>query len=70
MSSSLIGPDGEVVNAIEQAEGIVFAALDREAPQFDIALNKARPWRASVATNPDYNTRALNDPRSVNRTTL
>lgn len=68
MSSGLIGPDGEVVNAIEQKEGIIFAELDHEAPQFDVPLNKARPWRASVATNPDYNTRALNDPRSVNRT--
>lgn len=67
ISSGLIGPDGEVVSAIKQKEGIVFAELDCEAPQFDISLNKARPWRASVATNPDYNTRALNDPRSVDR---
>jgi predicted amidohydrolase len=69
MNAGLIGPDGEVVNAIKQKEGIVFANLEREAPQFDIALHKAKPWRASVAADPAYNSRALNDPRSTNRTT-
>lgn len=68
MSSALIGPDGEVVNAIEEMEGVVFADLDRSNPDFDVALHKARPWRASIARDPTYNTRALNDPRSVNRT--
>jgi len=68
MSSALIGPDGEVVNAIEETEGVVFADLDRGAPQFDVPLTKARPWRASIATNPAYNTRALQDSRSNNRT--
>lgn len=68
MNSALIGPDGEVVNAIEETEGVVFADLDRSDPKFDVPLTKARPWRAAVATNPAYNTRALNDPRSTNRT--
>jgi len=68
MSSALIGPNGEVVNAIEEMEGVVFADLDRSNPDFDVALTKAKPWRASIARDPAYNTRALNDPRSVNRT--
>ena len=68
LSSALIGPDGEVVNALEEQEGVMFADLDRSAPQFDVPLTKARPWRTSIATNPAYNARALNDPRSVNRT--
>lgn len=68
LQSGLIGPDGEAVNTIEQKEGIVFAEIDREAPQFDVPLNKARPWRASVAANPHYNTRALNDLKSVDKT--
>lgn len=67
MNSSLIGPDGETIDAVEQKEGIVITELDPHAPRFDVALNKARPWRASLATNPAYNTRALNDPRSANR---
>jgi hypothetical protein len=68
MSSALIGPNGEVVNAIEEMEGVVFADLDRSDPDFDVALYKAKPWRASISTNPAYNTRALNDLRNTNRT--
>lgn len=68
--SGLIGPDGEYINQIETERGLVFAEIDRDAPEFDVALNKARPWRASVATDPKHNTRHLNDPRSVNRTCL
>ena len=70
IKSGLIGPDGEVLNQIEQESGVMFGELDRDAPELDIALNKARPWRASVAANPAYNTRHLIDPRSVNRTCL
>ncbi len=68
--SALIGPDGEPINRAESERELVFAELDRLAPDLDIALNKARPWRASVDTNPAYKTRQLNDPRSVNRTCL
>lgn len=68
MSSALIGPDGEVINTVEEVEGIMFADLDRSNPAFDVALTNARPWRASVSTDPAYNQRALNDSRSVNRT--
>lgn len=70
IKSGLIGPDGEVLNQIEQERGVVFAELDRDAPELDMALNKARPWRASIDTDPAYKTRQLNDPRSVNRTCL
>jgi predicted amidohydrolase len=70
INSEVIGPDGEVLNRIEDTQGVLFAELDRNDPRFDIPLNKAKPWRASVATDPDYQTRQLNDPRSVNRTCL
>jgi predicted amidohydrolase len=70
IKSGLIGPDGNVINQIEEERGVVFAELDRNAPEFDVALNKARPWRASVATDHRYQTRQLNDPRSTNRICL
>lgn len=70
MDSGLIGPDGETVKSMHAEEGIVFAEIDHDNPQFDVPLTKARPWRASIATNLAYNTRALLDPRSVNRTAL
>lgn len=68
ISSALIGPDGEIINKIESEQGVIFGELDRNAGQFDIPLNKAKPWRASIATDPRYQTKQLNDPRSVNRT--
>jgi predicted amidohydrolase len=70
IKSALIGPDGENLNQIEEDEGVMFAELDRRDPRFDVALNKAKPWRASVATDPRYQTRQLNDPRSVDRTCI
>lgn len=70
IKSALIGPDGEYVNQIKGDQGLVFAELDCNDPKFDIPLNKAKPWRASVATDPRYKTRQMNDPRSVNRACL
>ncbi|HET8669735.1 MAG TPA: carbon-nitrogen hydrolase family protein [Candidatus Saccharimonadales bacterium] len=70
IKSALIGPDGETIKAVETGQGVIIAQLDRGAPQFDIALNKARPWRDSIATDPRYQTHHLNDPRSVNRTVI
>ena len=68
--SAVFGPNGDVLDTVAGAEGLITFDLDRHAPEFDIALTKARPWRASVASDPAYDTRALNDPRSVDRTCL
>lgn len=70
MNSALIGPDGEAVNAIEAPQGIMFAELNRHDPQYDIALNKAKPWRASVWTDRRYDMRTFKDSRSSDRTTV
>jgi predicted amidohydrolase len=68
ISSALIGPNGEPISQLQAKQGLVFGELDPTRPEFDIALTKARPWRASVETDPAYNTRPMNDPRSVDRT--
>jgi predicted amidohydrolase len=70
IQSSIIGPNGEVIRKLEAEQGVIVATLDRDDPAFDIALNKAKPWRASILTDPRYNTRHLNDPRSINRLTI
>lgn len=47
LPAGLIGPDGHWI-ARCTAEGpasVVSGPLDRNAPQFDVALNRARPWR-------------------------
>jgi predicted amidohydrolase len=68
IKSALIGPDGEKICQLEGARGVILGDLDRSDPKYDIPLNKSKPWRASVSTDPRYRTRQLNDPRSVNRT--
>jgi predicted amidohydrolase len=47
LPAGVIGPDGRwMAQAAEQvAPGLVAADLDRDDPRFDVALNKARPWR-------------------------
>ncbi|PKH41291.1 Predicted amidohydrolase [Nocardioides alpinus] len=68
--SSVFGPNGDILATVDGAEGVVTVELDRDAPEFDIALTKARPWRASVPSDPAYDTRSLDDPRSRDRTCL
>lgn len=70
MQSTLIAPNGMPQQAMTSNQGFVLGLLDRNDPALDIALNKARPWRASIAHDKRYQTRALNDPRSLNRTCL
>ncbi len=70
MQSGLIGPDGMPLKCVATNEGLVIEHMNRNAPELDIALNKARPWRSSVAHDKKYQTRHLNDPRSVDRTRL
>lgn len=43
--SGIIGPDGRWMARCGAGVDIVAATLDRTDPRFDIALNKARPWR-------------------------
>ncbi|MBI1281612.1 MAG: carbon-nitrogen hydrolase family protein [Anaerolineaceae bacterium] len=70
MMSSLIGPDGLTLNSIKTGEGLVITSMDKNAPELDIALYKARPWRSSINTKDLYKTRHLNDARSTNRTCI
>ena len=45
-ASSVIGPNGHLVSTVSDSEGTAFGDLNRDDPAFDIALHKARPWRA------------------------
>jgi len=44
-ASGIISPDGEWLARCQQGVDIAVATLDRDDPDFDIALNRARPWR-------------------------
>jgi predicted amidohydrolase len=45
--TGVIGPDGQWMERLgsKGEPGMVVVKLDRSDPRFDIALNKARPWR-------------------------
>lgn len=44
-AGGIIGPDGNWMARCGSGVDIAVAELDRSDPRFDIALNKARPWR-------------------------
>jgi predicted amidohydrolase len=46
------------------------AVLDRDAPEFHIALDLARPWRAAADQGDIYRNRRVEDPRSSDRTLI
>jgi predicted amidohydrolase len=70
LPASLIGPNGDYIaqcRRISQPD-IALARLDRDAPEFDIPLNKARPWRAAARKGEIYAVKRVDDLRSRNRT--
>lgn len=46
--SGIIGPDGRWLVRCGAGVDLAVADLDRNDPRFDIALNKARPWRRTA----------------------
>lgn len=68
--AGIIGPDGRVIAHCPAAAeaGFVVATLDRNNPDYDIALNKARPWRAKARLGDIYRERMVDDARSRERT--
>lgn len=70
LNSELIGPEGTVLVRADAATELIIGELDRRTPELDIALNKARPWRASARQGDIYRSRRVSDPRSEDRTTF
>jgi predicted amidohydrolase len=68
LHSELIGPEGSVLVRAEEGTELIIGELNRDAPEFDIALNKARPWRALARAGGIYRSRRVEDPRSTDRT--
>jgi predicted amidohydrolase len=63
MPSAIFGPDGSELTGTT-------AVLDRDAPEFHIALDLARPWRAEANRGVIYRDRQVDDPRSTDRTAV
>lgn len=69
LSAGLIGPDGYWLAQAEAngAELLVCGEIEKDAPRFDIAINKARPWRATARSGAIYAERRVLDARSNDR---
>jgi len=66
LPSGVIGPDGRWMTqcANEPRPDLVVVKLDRSAAEFDIPLNKARPWRRVARDGAIYAEKRVDDPRS------
>jgi predicted amidohydrolase len=65
LSSRLIAPTGEVqATTTPSVSGIVVGLLDEQCPRWEIALNRARPWRVTARDGTVYRQRYVRDPRS------
>jgi hypothetical protein len=49
---------------------VICVDLDRADPALDIALHKARPWRATARAGHIYTAHRVTDPRSTDRTSI
>jgi hypothetical protein len=65
LCSRLIAPTGEnQAVATPSASGIVVDLLDEQCPRWEIALHRAKPWRAKARDGGIYRARYVYDPRS------
>jgi predicted amidohydrolase len=68
LASGLVAPNGQFAARCRAGRsGMIIQDLDRSAPDLDIALTKARPWRRAARTGEIYEARRVEDRRSANR---
>ncbi|MFD1367048.1 carbon-nitrogen hydrolase family protein [Actinoplanes sichuanensis] len=69
-SSALIGPHGYLLRRADpDRPDVICVDLDRTDPDLDLALHKARPWRATARAGDIYTAHRVSDPRSLDRST-
>jgi len=68
LATGLVAPDGRFVARCRAGRsGLVIHDLDRAAPELEVALTKARPWRRLARAGEIYAARRVEDSRSANR---
>jgi predicted amidohydrolase len=71
LTSRLIAPTGEVqALASPSASGLAVGLLDVHCPRWEIALHRAKPWRAEARDGSIYRQRYVHDSRSDVRTSF
>jgi predicted amidohydrolase len=68
MSSRLVAPSGDIQGACDaEVSTITVNVLDEQAPEWNVALHRARPWRAKAREGEIYRRLRVDDPRSTDR---
>ncbi|PUA81111.1 carbon-nitrogen hydrolase family protein [Nocardioides currus] len=67
-ASALIGPDGRCLAEVSSGSDLVVGDIDTDDPDFHVALDLARPWRARARVGDIYAERRVDDVRSRERT--
>jgi predicted amidohydrolase len=67
LGSRLIAPSGEVQGTVPLPSGVLIEALDAGDPRWDVAFNRAKPWRVRAREGAIYRERYADDPRSTDR---
>ena len=69
LPSCVIGPDSGVLARVGRVASaqVLVAQLDKTAPDYAIALTKARPWRRLARVGEIYRVQIVDDPRSTDR---
>jgi len=68
LASGLVAPNGMFVARCRPGRsGVILQDLDKNAPDLDIALTKAGPWRRAARTGAIYESHRVQDSRSSNR---
>lgn len=68
LCSRLIGPSGEVQSrAMSSKSVVVVDQLDERCPRWEVALKRARPWRANAREGSIYRPHYVHDARSDDR---
>jgi predicted amidohydrolase len=70
LPAQVIGPNGACLSQSGATPGLVLSQLDRGEAAFDVALDKARPWRRAAREGQVYADSLVEDPRSTERLRL
>jgi hypothetical protein len=70
MPGGMIGPQGQWLGRCpaDGTPSVVCVDIDPDDPSLDVALRKAKPWRARARAGHDYAAARVDDARTRDRT--
>lgn len=71
LPGAFVGPDGRIVARCRRGSAaLVVNTIDPEAPEWEIPIKRARPWRTKARVGAIYEERRVSDPLSIDRAAL